>query len=96
VVVHGQSDVTWSDGEVTIAEDAAFAIEAADVISTEEGLILPAGEAAATAESVAAPLAGSTLAENSGPATEIDAVALLELDVLLTNNDSKFDSELPE
>jgi hypothetical protein len=91
VVVHGQSDVTWNDGNVTIAEDAAFAIEAADVINTEEGLILPAGEAAATAESVAAPLA-----DNPGPASEADAAALLELDVLLTNNDSKFDSELPE
>jgi len=38
VVVHGQSQVTWSDGDVTLAEDASFAIEIAELLpeATEE------------------------------------------------------------
>jgi hypothetical protein len=30
VVVHGQSDVTWTDGSVTTAEDASFAVNSLD------------------------------------------------------------------
>ncbi|WP_404297801.1 retention module-containing protein [Halomonas sp.] len=35
VVVFGQSQVNWTDGSVTIAEDASFAITASEVLSEE-------------------------------------------------------------
>ncbi|MDZ7852686.1 MAG: cadherin-like domain-containing protein [Halomonas sp.] len=36
VIVHGQSQVTWSDGSTTTAEDTSFAISAAEVLSDGE------------------------------------------------------------
>ncbi|KGE03119.1 retention module-containing protein [Pseudohaliea rubra] len=37
VKIFGQSEVTWADGEVTIAEDTSFAINVADLIAEEDG-----------------------------------------------------------
>ena len=31
VVIHGQSDVTWSDGSTSVAEDTSFAVEPLDL-----------------------------------------------------------------
>ena len=33
VSVHGQSSVTWTDGDITLAEDASFAIDMADLLT---------------------------------------------------------------
>jgi hypothetical protein len=37
VKIFGQSEVTWEDGEVTIAEDTSFAINVADLIPEADG-----------------------------------------------------------
>ncbi len=59
VTVHGQSTVTFNDGSTTIAEDTSFAIQAADVLSDEDELVLPGAESAGAvpqrAEGEAAP-----------------------------------------
>ena len=59
VTIHGQSTVTFNDGSTTIAEDTSFAIQAADVLSDEDELVLPgaesAGAVAQRAEGEAAP-----------------------------------------
>jgi hypothetical protein len=59
VTIHGQSTVTFNDGSTTIAEDTSFAIQAADVLSDEDELVLPGAESASAvaqrAEGEAAP-----------------------------------------
>ena len=45
VVIHGQSEVTFTDGSTTTAEDTSFAVSAADVLDQEELLFNPANEA---------------------------------------------------
>jgi hypothetical protein len=86
VVIHGQSEVTWSDGGVTLADDATFAIAAADVIGDSDDIVLPAGEAGATAarDMEASPAAAA-------PADTMAAeLAALEVDLLLNqSNDDK-------
>ncbi|WP_052094352.1 immunoglobulin-like domain-containing protein [Pseudohaliea rubra] len=37
VKIFGQAEVTWADGEVTIAEDTSFAINVADLIAEDDG-----------------------------------------------------------
>ena len=96
VVVRGQSSLTWSDGEVTVAKDASFAIEAADVIGGDEGLILPAGQTASGVGAASVALADNAEPGVKGIATGADAVAMLELDILLINNVTKLDTESPE
>ncbi len=93
VVIHGQSDVTWTDGAVTVAEDSEFAITAADVLPEDDSIVLPAGEEAAVVPSAEEGSAGGAVSGGDNP---VEDAALLELDILLSNNDSKLDLDSPE
>ncbi|EAQ98956.2 retention module-containing protein [Congregibacter litoralis] len=85
VTIHGQSDVTWTDGSVSVAEDASFAISAADVLSDDGDLILPAHEGE-DSSTIARDVPASEEQKAGGEAD----IAALEIDLLLNNsNDDK-------
>ncbi|WP_439101906.1 hypothetical protein [Congregibacter sp.] len=89
VVIHGQADLTWQDGSVSLVEDTTFSISAADVLVDDGDVILPAGEEDnAETTTVVADAAQPTDSSNR----EAD-VAALEVDLLLnTGNDEKLDT----
>ena len=78
VVIHGQSEVVFTDGTTTTAEDTSFAISAADVISDEGDLALPASEEAAL-------VPGASDAEAGGRSGEFDTL-MVEADLMLNSN----------
>ncbi|WP_439105758.1 retention module-containing protein [Congregibacter sp.] len=86
VIVHGQSDLTWQDGSVSLVEDTSFSVSAADVLVDDGDVILPAGEEDSTeTTTVVADAAQPTDASNR----DADAAAL-EIDLLLnTSSDDK-------
>ena len=84
VIIHGQSTVTFTDGSTTVAEDTSFAISAADVLSEDDSITLPAGE---TEE----PEAGAVESDAgaAGGDSELDAT-MIEADLMInSNNDDK-------
>ena len=84
VIIHGQSTVTYTDGSTTVAEDTSFAISAADVLSEDDSITLPAGE---TEESEAGAVESDAGA--AGGDSELDA-AMIEADLMInSNNDDK-------
>ena len=84
VIIHGQSTVTFTDGSTTVAEDTSFAISAADVLSEDDSITLPAGE---TEESEAGAVESDAGA--AGGDSELDA-AMIEADLMInSNNDDK-------
>jgi hypothetical protein len=93
VVIHGQSEVTWTDGSTTVAEDTSFAISAADVIVDEDSVALPAGEEGAVV--LPTDEAGVDVGVQAGDDSVLDPAAI-ELDILLTNNQTKFDTGADE
>ncbi|MEM6300089.1 MAG: cadherin-like domain-containing protein, partial [Pseudomonadota bacterium] len=95
VIVHGQSEVRWTDGQTSLAEDASFAIEAGDLLADDSEIPLPAGTEAAGA--IEASSASSTIDEaTSGGSTDSSSaaeLAALEIDLLLrSQRDEKPDS----
>ena len=78
VIIHGQSEVVFTDGATTTAEDTTFAISAADVISDEGDLALPASEEAAR-------VPGAPDAEADGRSGEFDTL-MIEADLMLNAN----------
>ncbi|MEM8940740.1 MAG: hypothetical protein AAGC91_01205 [Pseudomonadota bacterium] len=94
VIVHGQSEVRWTDGQTSLAEDASFAIEAGDLLADDSEIPLPAGTEAAGA--IEASSASSTIDEaTSGGSTDSSSaaeLAALEIDLLLrSQGDEKSD-----
>ncbi|MCA1806807.1 MAG: hypothetical protein LC687_02925, partial [Actinobacteria bacterium] len=84
VLVHGQSQVTWTDGSVSIAEDTGFALNALDVLSGDDEIQLPAGDEGGSPTVVSNPA-------TSTPAAAIPAVddlAAMEFDLMLSLNDN--------
>ncbi|WOJ95024.1 retention module-containing protein [Congregibacter variabilis] len=80
VAIHGRSNVTWTDGSVTTAEDASFAIDIADVLVDHGTIDIPvlaqeAGDVVIEANDTAAP------ASASGDAAQ--DIAAMEIDLLL-------------
>jgi hypothetical protein len=88
VMIYGQSEVTWADGEVTVAEDTGFAIDPADVLTGGDDLVLPAGEDSAT-DAGQSVLTSQRLASQPAESNAAE-LAALEIDLLLnTGNDDK-------
>ena len=85
VVIHGQSEVIFTDGSTTTAEDISFAISAADVISDDAELALPDSE-----QPIASPEAvdgdGADGSTNDFEATMIEADLMINV-----GKDSEFD-----
>jgi hypothetical protein len=81
VIIHGQSTVTYTDGSTTVAEDTSFAISAADVLSDDDSIDLPGGDADAE-QSAGAPEedAGAAAGDASADA------AMLEADLMVNSN----------
>ncbi|MEE4279040.1 MAG: hypothetical protein V2I82_11290, partial [Halieaceae bacterium] len=89
VLIHGQSDVTWSDGRITQADDASFAINAADVlIESDEIALPPAGDSDSVDTVTDAAREPATSSVPDGAAE----IASLEADLLFGNGlDDKSD-----
>jgi hypothetical protein len=84
ILVHGESAVTWTDGSTSIAEDAAFAIQAGDLLETSDQVPLPAGEESSMDTVVKA--VNPPAAE--APVEAAVDMAALEVDLMLNvNND---------
>ena len=85
VVIHGQSEVIFTDGSTTTAEDISFAISAADVISDDAELALPDSE-----QPIASPEAvdgnGADGSTNDFEATMIEADLMINV-----SKNSEFD-----
>ena len=76
--------MTFTDGSTTVAEDTSFAISAADVLSEDDSITLPAGE---TEESEAGSVESDAGA--AGGDSDLDA-AMIEADLMInSNNDDK-------
>ncbi|MDA8962474.1 hypothetical protein N9H37_03870, partial [Congregibacter sp.] len=91
VMVHGQSDVSWTDGSVTIADDASFAIDIGDVLGESDLINLPGGEAGDTVIAEEADAASTAPSYQSGDSAQ--DIAAMEIDLLLSiNNDEKSNS----
>ena len=80
VIVHGQSEVQWTDGSVSTAEDTSFVIDAADVLTDGGEIVLPAGEDGSASTTVEP--SEQEAFDSPGPAGEAD-IAALEMDLLL-------------
>ena len=88
VIIYGQSEVVFDDGTATTAEDAGFAIEAADLLGEEEFIPLP-GDAGDADIGAALSVTGyQPGASESG--TTFDGL-LLEADLLLNISNDKLE-----
>jgi hypothetical protein len=88
VIIYGQSEVVFGDGTTTTAEDAGFAIEAADLLGEEEFIPLP-GDADDVDIGAALSVTGYQPGTNESGAA-FDGL-LLEADLLLNMSNDKLE-----
>ncbi|MFT7287622.1 MAG: hypothetical protein ACI87W_001736 [Halieaceae bacterium] len=93
VIIHGKSAVTFTDGTQTTAEDTSFAIDAADLLSTDDDILLPGGEEGRVADSAGEGAATPSSAPAAAGGDDAgDSFLALEAELMLNQNpDDKVD-----
>ncbi|MBA6414367.1 hypothetical protein H2508_14730 [Parahaliea sp. F7430] len=79
VIIHGQSQVNWSDGTVSLAEDTSFTLTVSDVLFDDDEITLP--DIGDSSSSPVIDNSAINIVDASVP--EVDEVAALELDLAL-------------